>query len=299
MKKQILSIILCCVVLLLCGCNSKSEKYKRISFVGETLSDDLAKYTNDDTVVINEVNTTFANQLPIYKIEKHEISDLEFRRMEEQLGITDWYWNESDGNKVYSRTAPYNDPVRGYFYTLEMTDKELEQLAWDTFNKIPFLEGEYEYSGITATMTEWTMEEGESVTEVTVSFSRVLDGICIVGNDRCDLTFDASGLVEMYITLFDYQKTGAMDLVPLKDATAKIKTPDYFYIDECEGIADTLQVDKIKLSLVNQLSEGCTILQPVYTFYGTATLEEGNQAEFKSRVIAIPEIYTYVAQTNY
>ena len=293
MKKQILSIMLCCVVLLLCGCNSESEKYKRISFDGETFSDDLAKYTNDDTVVINEVNTTFANQLPIYKIEKHEISDLEFQRMEEQLGITDWYWNESDGNKVYSRIAPYNDPVRGYFYTLEMTDKELEQLAWDTFNKIPFMEGEYEYSGITATMTEWTMEEGESVTEVTVSFNRVLDGICVVGNDRCDLTFDASGLVEMYITLFDYQKTGAMDLVPLKDATAKIKTPDYFDIEEGEGVADVLQVDQIKISLVNQFLEDCTILQPVYTFWGTAMFEEGSRSEFKSRVIAIPEMYTY------
>ena len=292
MKKQILSIILCCMVLLLCGCNSKSKKYKRISFDSKTLSDNLAIYTNDDTVVINEVNTTFANQLPIYKIEKHEISDLEFQQMEEQLGITDWYWNESDGNKVYSRIAPYNDPVRGYFYTLEMTDKELEQLAWNTFNKIPFMEGEYEYSGITATMTVWTMEEGESVTEVTVSFRRVLDGICVVGNDRCDLTFDASGLVEIYITLFDYQKTGVMDVVPLKDATAKLRTPDYFFLDADEGVADTLQVDNIKLYLFNQLSEGCTILQPVYTVYGTATFGEGDQAEFKSRVIAIPEHYT-------
>lgn len=293
MKKKILSIVLCCVVLLLCGCNSKSEKYKRISFDSETLSDHLEKYTNDDTVVINEVNTTFANQLPIYKIEKHKISDLEFRRMEEQLGITDWYWDEFDGYKVYSRIAPYNDPVRGYFYTLEMTEEELEQLAWETFNKIPFLEGEYEYIGITATMTEWTIEKEEYVTEVTVSFYRVLDGVCVVGNDRCDLTFDASGLVEMYIAPFDYQKTGVMDIVPLESATARIKTPDYFYIDEGEGIADTLQVDRIKISLVNQLSEGCTILQPIYTFFGTATLEEDNQAEFKSRVIAIPEIYTY------
>ena len=293
MKKRILSIMLSCVVLLLCGCNSKSEKYKRISFDTEIISDDLAKYTNNDTVVINEVNTTFTNQLPIYKIMNREISDLAFRQMEEQLGITDWYWNESEGNKVYSRIAPYNDPARGYFYTLEMTDQELEQLAWDTFNKISFLEGEYEYSGITATMTEWTMADGESVTEVTVSFRRVLDGICVVGNDRCDLTFDASGLVELYITLFDYQKTGMMDLVSLQDAAARIKTPDYFYVDTQEGVADTLQVDSIQLSLVNQFTEGCTILQPIYTFFGTAMLKDDNQAEFKSRVIAIPEIYTY------
>ena len=293
MKKQIVSVMLCCVVLLLCGCNGRFDKYKRISFDGETLSERSEEYTNQDTVVINEVNATFPSQLPIYKIEKHKISDLEFRQMEEQLGVTDWYWNDFDGYKVYSRIAPYNDPVRGYFYTLEMTEEELEQLAWETFKQIPFMEGEYEYIGITATMTEWTMEKEEYVTEVTVSFYRVLDGIRVVGNDRCDLTFDASGLVEMYIALFDYQKTGIMDMVTLEEAAARIKTPDSFSIDEGEGIADTLQVDRIKISLVNQFSDGCTILQPIYTFFGTATLDGGNQSEFKSRVIAIPETYTY------
>jgi hypothetical protein len=298
MKKQILSIMLCCVLLLLCGCNKKTEKFKRISFDGETSSANVEKYIHDDTVVTNQVNTAFANQLPIYEIEKHEISDLEFRQMEKQLGITDWYWNESDGNKIYSRIAPYNDPVRGYFYTLEMTDKELEHLAWETFNKIPFLKGEYVYSGITATMTGWSMDEGEFVSEVTVSFSRTLDGIRIVDNDRCDLTFDASGLVELYITLFDYQKIGTMDLISLQDATTRIKTPDYFYIDEGEATISALDVDEITISLVNQFSRGCTILQPIYTFRGTATLEDGNQSKFKSRVIAIPETYTYEDGAN-
>ena len=285
--------MLCCVLLLLCGCNRKTEKFKRVSFDVEALSVDVEKYIHENTVVTNQVNTAFANQLPIYEIEKHEISDLEFQQMEKQLGITDWYWNESDSNKVYSRIAPYSDPGRGYFYTLEMTDKELEHLAWDTFNKIPFLTGEYVYSGITATMTGWSMDEGEFVTEVTVSFSRTLDGIRIVENDRCDLTFDASGLVELYITLFDYQKIGTMDLVPLQDATTRIKTPDYFHIDEDEATVSTLRVDEITISLVNQFSRGCTVLQPIYTFWGTATLEDGNQSEFKSRIIAVPETYTY------
>ena len=105
--------------------------------------------------------------------------------------------------------------------------------------------------------------------------------------------FDGSGLVEIIIRMYDFEKTGTMDMVALADAETRIKTPDDLSIDDAVGTVDTLRVDRVKLLLVNQYSRGCTILQPVYNFIGTATSENGDQAEFKSKVIAIPEAMTY------
>lgn len=304
MKKRLFVILLCCAMVLFCSCSAKGEKislfgkkYKRISFNSETLGETLATHIAEDTAVVNLANESFPSQVPIYEIKEREITDEEFQQMEEALGITQWYIKDFDRNEIHSLIAPYTDPVRGYYYTLEMTDEELEELAWETFRKIPFLDGEYVYLGISSTMTTWNSAEGERIASVTVSFRRLLDGVQVLENDRCDFSFDASGLQEMHIALFDYEEIGTMDVVTLDDATARIKTPDAFTIDagSAEGskMAETLQVDRIKLLLVNQHSKGCTILQPVYTFIGTALLENGTQAEFSSRIIAIPESYTY------
>ena len=43
----------------------------------------------------------------------------------------------------------------------------------------------------------------------------------------------------------------------------------------------------------SQYSRGCTILQPIYVFSGTALMEEEREEEFSLTVIAIPEKYTY------
>lgn len=298
MKKRILAILLCCVLFLLCGCKTESvaeqKKYKRICFESEHLGEELFHITSDTSVIYNVVETV-QTQMPIYEIRRHAISPQEFQQMEKQLGITEWYFNDYDGYEVYCRTAPYSDPDRGYFDTLNMTEDKLEQLAWETFGKIPFLEGEYEYAGQTGHMAEWSMESNEYITtEVTVSFYRSIDGICVVGNEQCDLTFDASGLVELYIVMYDYERIGTMDMVPLKEAKAKIKEPDSFSMTVADkSVVNELHVDRVKTYLINQFSEGCTILQPIYTFCGTAKLENGSQTEFKSRIIAIPEELTY------
>lgn len=294
MKKRTLLILLCWA-LLYCGCSTTLTKYKRISFSGETFAEEM-KYVDDNTVVVNKAEETFPTQLPMYKITKHKISELEFQQMEEQLGITRWYWNDFDGYSIYNLVGPYADPERGYFYTLQMTDDELEKLAWETFHKIPFLEGEYTYLGITSDLTEYSAQEGEYVTNVTVSFRRVLDGIRVLGNDICDFSFDASGLQEITIALFDYTKIGTIDMVTLEEAEANIKTPDAFIMETASDIkkpAQKLEVDRVKLLFINQYSKGCTILQPIYNFVGTASLEDGTQTEFSSRIIAIPESYTY------
>lgn len=297
MKKRIVAMFICCVLLLLSACNAKSlaelRKYKRISFESETLGDETAKISEETNVTFIAMET-FQTEMPIYTISKHAVSKQELDKMEENLGITKWHWKDTDGYEVLYRVAPYSDPGRGSFYTLNMSDTELEELAWETFNKIPFLDGEYEYVGKTGEMTVWTMESGEyQATEVTVSFCRRIDGVRVVGNEKCNLTFDASGLVEIHVAMFDYKKTGTMDMVSLEDAKERVKTPDYFSVEQDVDAMKELCVERIQLSLVNQFSRGCTILQPIYTFYGAATLEGGNQTEFKSRVIAIPEEMTY------
>ena len=290
MIKRVFICLLCCVLLLLCGCASE---YKRICFDSETL-DEAKKHIDENTVVINKANASFSSQISIYNIKERTISDKEFQQLSDNLGIQEdashpYSYVEHDENEISINLASFTDTSRGYF---NMTEEELEKKAWEVFNKIPFMDGEYEYSGIRGEMNIQDSQE-KHITRVLVSFYPILDGARVIGNNRCDLWFDGSGLVELYIAQYDFEKTGTMDMVPLADAETRIKTPDDFSVEDATGAVDTLQVDRVKLLLINQHSRGCTILQPVYNFIGTATFENGSQSEFKSKVIAIPESMTY------
>ena len=292
-----LSVILLCFAMLLSGCRAdKIERgiYKRISFESEGLGEENES-VSENTSVLNKASETFSEHIPIYEIVERNISKEEVQQMAKQLEIPDtseWYDFDLDGNKLYGQMCELDDPKRGYFGDLEMTDEELEKLAWETFNQIPFMEGEFEYIGIKVTDTLWSAADGERITRVGVAFHRLMNGVRVVGNEQCVLFFDGSGLAEIRITLYNYREVGTMDMVSLKDAITKVNNPDDFNIEK-EGIAETLQVNRVKLLLVNQYSRGCTILQPIYNFIGTATLENGTQTEFSSKVIAIPEEMTY------
>lgn len=293
MKKRTLVIALCCTLVLLCICNGGIIKFKRIDFGEPCPDEDPMKKIDGNTAVINDVDSPFPSKLPLYRAVKHRISQNAFRQMEEQLGITSWYFNKFDGYRISGRLAEYAPSTRRFFDTLNMTDEELETLAWETFHKIPFLKGEYIYTGITGESTMESSKEGERTTEVTVTFRRILDGLPVLGDDKCSLSFDGSGLVGISVSLFDYIKIGTMDVIPPEEAEANIKTPDYFDMSINHGIAQTLRVDQIKLAWANQYSNHCTILQPFYTFKGTASFPDGAQTKFTSRVIAIPKSYTY------
>ncbi len=297
MKKQFL-LMLCCSLILLSGCTN--TKYPRIHFNNEILGENVANYIDEDTSVTIQAEEAFPDQLPMYKITKREISRHEYQQMLQQLGLAEDPSNpydrfELDGNQVLCNLTSYTDFSRGYF---SMAEDKLEKLAWETFEKIPFMEGKFEYLGIRDVMRV-NDSTGDHIARVGVSFRRLLDDVRVVGEEKCMLYFDGSGLVEVQIALFNYEKVGMMDVVPLESAAAKIKTPDDFTIEPENpyeaNIADMLRVEKMKLLLVNQHSEGCTILQPIYHFMGTAVLEDGAQAEFSSTVIAIPETYTYEA----
>ena len=296
MKKSIIFFICCCIVLL-SGC---SARYKRISFNNDTLDGALNKYINDNTIVINDVKEENLTQFPVYKISERKITEEEVQEMFKQLGFDSEYAStrfKLDGNRISGTLYNITNSDRKDYDAANMTDAELEKLAWDTFEKIPFLEGTYEYLGIRGEQTR-SDSEGTHIERVRVSFRRVIDGIRVLGEDECFLYFDGDGLVEIYIELYDYEKTSTFDLVPLKDASSKIKEPDLFVFDYETSIArfgeiDTLQTEKVNLLFYNQYSDGCTILQPIYAFIGTATNGKGEKAEFKSVVIAIPEKYTH------
>ncbi len=288
MKKYI-AVILCLFLLSLTGC---STQYKRISFADEALGD---TYVNENTKIIYTANDSFSEEIPVYKISKRNISNKEFKQMLKQLGLTE---NESsfelDGNRVSGTLASYTDTSRGYF---DMSDEELEELSWDTFNNLPFIEGTYEYLGIKSTDTISSSTETH-ITRVGVSFRRLIDGVRIIGNELCNLYFDGSGLVEINIELYDYDKIDTIDMISLESASERIKTPDSLSINseaskQDIAMLETMQVEKVNLLYVNQYRDDCEVLQPIYNFTGVATDVNGRQAKFNSIVIAIPEKYTY------
>lgn len=272
---------------------NRLTKYQRISFDSETLGEDFAHHVNADTVVINTATDTFSNSFPVYKIAKRNITTSEYQQMCAQITVptftSPWHGWEHHGNRVSGRFADY---ATG---TCTLSDEELEKLARETFGEIPFLEGEYEYYGIRGEDYIST-SNGKIVTGKLVSFFRCMDGVRVIG-DQCDMWFNDSGLIEINIVLYEYTKIGTMDLVKLEDALERVKTPDSFTLDTQKvgpgSVAETLQIDRINLRFANQYSRGCTILQPVYVFTGTATLKDKSQAEFGAKIIAIPEKYTY------
>ena len=293
MKKKILILTICFVfVFVFSGC---SERYKRISFEDE-MTRSLDKYIDGETEVIYNENAEFPTQLPIYEISKRNITQYEFKQMLKNLNVTahaDQF--EHKENKIIGNWVPYTDRTREDF---EMSDEDLEKLAWGTFEKIPFLSGDYRYQGIKSDLTI-SDSEGTHVRRVGVSFRRYLNDLRILGNDRCMLYFDAHGLCEIVIELYEYKEIDTMDLIKFDEAFAKIKEPDYFSLKN-EDINqlkayETLRTDDVRLFWYNQYLNECTILQPVYVFTGTALGEACQESEFTAHVIAIPESYTYKA----
>lgn len=295
MKKRLLAILLCGALLLLCGCNTGLKKYKRISFESETLGEQLS-YIKDDTVVINNTHETFSTQIPIYQIKERAISEEECQQICDNLNLEEkqHYYFKLSGNYLNISLASVVDFERGYF---DMTEEDGEKLAWEAFNKIPFMEGDYECIGIRDKYVH-SDNEGSHIARAGFVFCRVLDGVRVVDGDKCTLFFDGSGLVEISIRLYDYEKIGTMDMVPLAEAEARFKEPDDFDIGTASSQpvkkeVETLRTESVALRLVNQYSRGCTILQPIYYFKGTATYKDGYEAAFSSKIIAIPESMTY------
>ena len=289
MKKTLL-VFISCILMFVSGC---SGKYKRIEFDQQFMDGEFERYVNAETAVINTASADLPGQIPMYKIYGKEITAQDVELVQQKLktatAVTSRRTIKRDGNKLDGWFADFGTG------TFTMSEKELERMAWETLRSLTFLEGEYEYSGIRGRDTI-LKSDGEHTTRVLVSFYRQLDDIRVVGNDRCDLWFNDWGLVEIHVAQYRYEKAGTIDMVSLDDAKQRIKAPDSFTMGNQETLphsnVNTLQVENIRLRLVNQASERCTILQPVYVFSGSAELANGTKKEFTSIVIAIPESYT-------
>lgn len=278
-------------------------RYLRIHLNNETSEAELGRYVGQDTVVVGNILKGNQTQLPTYQIRERPITEEEVRQVMERLEIPEnpshrpeW---KLEGNVITGQFAYLTD---GLF---TKSDEELEEMARKAFEQFGLLKGEYKYTGI------WSrgerVEIGENGSEeiitainVGVSFCRILDGMRIIDSDVCEMWFNDNGLVRIHIELYDYEPVGTMDLVSMEDALARIKTPDRFSIEgepDCAGPAQTLAVEEVVTVYCNQYYRGCTILQPVYLFKGTATFEDGTQAPFTSSVIAIPESMTWVDES--
>lgn len=289
-----------------------SGEYKRINIGGKALGED-GDHIGSGTTVNNKAKESFAQTMPFYKCVPREITDEQLEKYANKFGIIGEISPLQDGkiilqgadavNNKGSRSisarnnelscSMYSRAVRGDY---SWTDEKLEEEAKKVFARIDILQGDYEYLGITSTRVAHT-SEGEKIDTVRVSFRRLIDGARIIGDDICDFYFDGSGLCGIEIKLYDYEKTGEFDMVPLEDAFSRVKRPDSFSITKAEdsafsGVADKMTIERVKLLLVNQYTGGCEILQPVYNIIGTLENETGT-VEFSSRVIAIPEKYTY------
>ncbi len=293
------------------------HQYKRISFSTEMLGDKLDIM---DTTLVKATKVecvakeSYFEKMPVYKITPRNISQEEFKTMVDFLGIEGEIQSDYDSKlnpvlRVHSdkkhsdlhgnEFAFWQDT--GIRKPMTQTDAELEAAAREVFNTLPLIEGEYEYLGVTSEQTVHS-SDGDYIESKRVSFRRLIDGVRVIGNDICDLYFDSNGLWDIEIKFYNYEKIGELDMLTLDDAIDKIKNPDAFVLESetnknFAGAADKLTIERTKLLFVNQYTDGCEILQPVYNLMGTAE-NEGGSIEFSARIIAIPEKYTYVAEKD-
>ncbi len=136
--------ILCFSLIILSGC---STQCKRISYDQTSLGETLEQFIDENTKVVNSATEKIPAQLPIYEISERDISKSEYTKTLQALGFPEsvsgpGQYIEHEGHEFRASLASYTDTSRSYF---NMTDEELEKAAWAIFEKLPFIEGEYEY----------------------------------------------------------------------------------------------------------------------------------------------------------
>jgi hypothetical protein len=295
------------------SCNLSEQpihKYKRIKISGGTLDSEdsaLNKTVSKATKVEYNAKEAFATTVPIYEINRRIVTDDELLQFAEIMGVNGEL--KKYGAKTYMDTDTHVLNVidnslyyhRNDYAKNEMTksDEDLIREAKAIAEKLTILKGEYECVGVVSTQRLEDSEKGDIVVSKRIAFRKLIDGNRIIGNEICDFYFCSDGLYSISLELYDYSAVGEMELIPLNKAKEKIKTPDAFSITSDNGNdalsekADTLCVERVKLLYVNQYTQGCTIIQPVYNFIGTAATAN-ESVSFSSRIIAVPEKYTYV-----
>lgn len=318
MKKVLLLLLLCCI--LLYGC-SNTVKYKRLDLSitpldGEAgiLVEGADNVVNHSTKVMSVLTDSFATTMPVYEITPRQITDAEMSQFAEHFNVTGEFIKHASSANIRSdsgtvivsegKELTYYNHVNESQDPMTQSDDKIVEQAMKLFAELPLIEGEYECLGVLSTQTQQDYTRvgddyivgEEYIVSKRVAFRKVIDGTRVLGEEICNLYFSAKGLNTIRMELYNYTKVGEIPMLSLQDAIDKIEDSDAFSVDADEttfsGVADKLTVERVKLLYVNQYSEGCTILQPVFNLMGTAENNSGT-AEFSAKIIAIPEKYTY------
>lgn len=300
MKKSCLLLIALC--LLLGGCGTGAN-YKRIDLtVGETTppeTTDLEAAVGKNTKVKCSAVDLLPDTMPVYRIIPHTVTREEAQQFADYFGITEELNSEmnQEGNGnvwVRDNTLKLSIPQK---QDMEMTlsDAQVIEMGEKLLAELTFLPGEYVCEGVTSRRTV-TKGDVSYVCYKGLTFYRVLDGVQVRYDDACHIGFTENGVVDLYFTFFDYEKTDEyLPLLSLKDVLPQVldpEDPDAFGTDELMAKpADCMYVEKVEMVYYNQYSRGCTILQPVYCLTGTAAGGEC-QTKFRLRVIGLAEKYT-------
>lgn len=304
MKTRVISAValLLCALMILSGC---TQRYKRISLSpnGEEHGEEDISSLYKDAEVVDLMSERFAPKtLPVYEISMEPYTDEEIKQLDEifhPIGL------DVDGNNVWITLEGAAD-----IEEFPLSDKELEEKAWEYFNMIPGLDAkdfEFHLNG-GAVVTNY--QDKRYISQRTVRFYRVLDGFRIDRSEGYAMTFNDDGeLKYIHMIRYSYKKTDkTIELIPETEAFERIKNPDKFafrekdYLDEGMSVNDRnhaqqLEVNDFDIEYVNAFyDQGCTILQPVYVYTGRALgNEEESEANtnFVSWIIAISEKCTY------
>lgn len=302
-------ILIITFIIFLSACSNTDVKYKRINLSPQEMGFPQVIVTLR-TKIVNQASESYPATMPIYEITPYEVTEKELIDFAALFGVHDavqyddrgmYIRIEEEGNSVNELVTLFrasDNEIEYYnrdFSDREMlqSDEELEEDAKRVFETFPFIKGEYEFIGQTSTQT-LSDSEGKHTVGKSYSFQPVLNGVRVTGDNYCTLNFDANGLRGIAVRLYSYEQTGEMDMIPLDTAIKKIRRPDAFrtYNKDFKGTADSLCIERTKLLYVNQYTDGCEILQPVYNLMGTMTNKSGS-SEFSAKIIAIPKKYTY------
>lgn len=296
------------------GCSYEHQhEFKRIRFGGEALGelDSVLDATITDSTKIENLSVEkYSDKFPIWNITPHEVTKAEAEAFIERFGLgegnyskvgTGNHFNTNDGKfrVIYSsnRISLHYTVLESDLPEVTKSDEEIvaeAQRVFESINIIP--DAEYECIGVIGYGT-CSYGTTEKITEKSVVFRRILDGVRVLGNDCFYIDVGENGVVSISAKLFDYEKNGELRMLPISDAVKRIDKSDGFGVlnakeNGYEGAADKLTVESTYMVFYNQYNGGCNILQPVYSIRGTVQNASG-KTEFLSRIIAIPERYTH------
>ena len=308
MKKCILALLIVALLgLLLNGCGTQSS-IRRVAFADpadENLIDFSAVPV--DISAVSDKTESLETELPLYKIERRKWDEANTAHALSAFGMETaspkqegLYTSYKDGDrqlKLYPNgTLQYlNYPPRYEYGIVEFDDKEAVQVA-DAFIQKSGLMDDGDWRPQAADFT-FSRGEEESVYAKSVTYSRYLNDIAVVGN------------VHVYVVVGPqkeiYEVSVAYDPLVLDGS---VKTVSYAAVEkllrendcvtETDIYAYNRGLQSLRLDTVETVyaefayDTNATHVQPCYRITGTAVDGDGKEIPFTTMVRAVPDEMT-------